>query len=60
MFVVVISNKDGDKEYEHVQLKIAERQFEQYKAYPETRFISIVHSLRRHCEVIKFWERPAS
>ena len=56
MFIVVIATSEGEKEYSHTQRKIAERQFEQYKTKPEVKWISIVRSVKRECEVIAHHE----
>ncbi len=58
MFVVVVSDNKGDHEYRHEQRKIALRQFEQYKQYPETVAVTIVHHTRRMDDVIACYERP--
>lgn len=57
MFAVVITTKDGDREYKHTQRKIAQRQFEQYKGYEATLAVALVHNTRQVDEVLDFFVR---
>ena len=62
MFVVEIDeikgNESNRREYSHVQRKIAMRQFESYKKWPEVVALSVIHRTRRLDTVVATWERP--
>ena len=57
MFSVIIVKEDSCKQYDHKLRKIAQRQFESYKAHDDVFTVSLVHSTRKTDEVIEYWER---